>query len=131
MADPTSNIVERAIEKYEIITKVKLDLSAIARLKTVDDVIDAVAKEQEESKAFREKHRKFFDRLLDVMHPVETLGAIAGNGASKAFPPSGAVFGAVTHLVNSAKEVAANFDAIEGLMEWLQVSLERIQGYLK
>lgn len=91
----------------------KIDLPAITSLTTVDDAISTVAKEQEDFTRFREKHRKFFDRLLDVMRPIETLGAIAGRRASKAFPPSASVFGAVAHLVNSAKSVAANYDAIE------------------
>jgi hypothetical protein len=62
-----------------------------------------------------------FDVLESAMIPVQLFGNLAAGAASMMIPPSSLVFGAVLHLMGAAKGVSASYEAIQDLMQMLQV----------
>jgi hypothetical protein len=116
------DIYKAAIERYEETTKKKLDDPSITRLITVSDLTNALDARNNEFTAFREKRHGIFAVLSVAMRPIELFGDLAAGGASMAFPPSSLVFGAVSFLINAAKDVSAKYDAIIELMGTLKVS---------
>lgn len=129
MPDQIPDIYKAAIRRYQEITKEKLDDPSITRLTTLGDLTDAIDARNKEFTAFREKRHGLFTILSAAMRPIELIGDLAAGGASMAFPPSTFVFGAVSLLINAAKDVSAKYDAIIELMETLKVdSIELIDA---
>jgi hypothetical protein len=122
MPDQIPDIYKAAIKRYEETTKKKLDDPSITKLITVKDLTNALDARNNEFTAFREKRHGIFAVLSVAMRPIELFGDLAAGGASMAFPPSSLVFGAVSFLINAAKDVSAKYDAIVELMETLKVS---------
>lgn len=119
--DQFSAIYDKAIQKYNEITGETLAVDFIAKIRSVDDLTKEIDERNSTFREFRERRGAIFDLLKTTLIPVELFGALAAEGASVAFPPSSLVFGAVIHLVGAAKGVSASYDAIQDLMQMLQV----------
>jgi hypothetical protein len=122
MPDQIPDIYKAAIKRYEDITHKRLDDPSITRLTTLGGLKDEIDARNKEFTTFREKRHGIFAVLSAAMRPIELLGDLAAGGASMAFPPSSLVFGAVSFLINAAKDVSARYDAIVELMDTLKVS---------
>ncbi|KAF2794942.1 NACHT and TPR domain protein [Melanomma pulvis-pyrius CBS 109.77] len=129
MPNQIPDIYKAAIRRYEEITKTKLDDPSIARLATLDDLTKAIEAKNKEFTAFRAKRHGIFAALSVAMRPIELVGDLAAGGASMAFPPSSLVFGAVSSLINAAKDVSANYDAIMDLLDTLKDFTVRLEVY--
>lgn len=119
--DQFSAIYDKATQKYNEITGETLAVDFIAKIRSVDDLTKEIDERNSTFREFRERRGAIFDVLETTLIPVELFGALAAGGASVAFPPSSLVFGAVIHLVGAAKGVSASYDAIQDLMQMLQV----------
>ncbi|KAJ5468046.1 hypothetical protein N7475_005798 [Penicillium sp. IBT 31633x] len=112
---------EEAIRNYREITNELLDVGSLSKIRNVEDLSKEI---DETSKTFNEFHEKrgaIFDALESAMTPVQLFGDLAAGFNSMVFPPSCLVFGAVAHLMGAEREVSAAYDAIQGLMQMLQV----------
>ena len=114
-------IYQRAIDKYQEITKEPIDVAFVAKLQTVDDLTREIDERNKSFNDFRHKRSIIFDSLQTALIPVQLFGSLAAGGAAMAFPPSSLVFGAVTYLIGAAKGASSSYDAIQELMGNLKV----------
>lgn len=119
--DQSSAICEKAIRKYHEITGETLGADFLTKIRSVSDLTKEVDERNSAFREFREKRGAIFDVLEAALIPVQLFGNLAAGGTSMAFPPSSLVFGAVVYLVGAAKGVSASYDAIQDLMQMLQV----------
>jgi hypothetical protein len=118
--DQSSAICEKAIRKYHEITGETLGVDFL-KIQNVSDLTQEIEQSNNTFREFRERRGAIFDVLESALVPVQLFTNLAAGGASMAFPPSSLVFGAVMHLVDAAKGVSASYDAIQDLMQMLQV----------
>lgn len=124
MATPTDQsvaIYEKAIRKYHEITGETLAAEFLTKIRSVNDLTKEIDARNSSFREFRAKRGALFDVLEAALIPVQLFGNLAAGGASMVFPPSSLVFGAVMHFVGAANGVSASYDAIQDLMEMLQV----------
>lgn len=120
--DQSSAICEKAIRKYHEITGETLAVDFLTNIRSVSDLTKEIDAKNIAFREFREKRGAIFDVLEAALIPVQLFSNLAaGEAASMVFPPSSLVFGAVMHLVDAAKGVSASYDAIQDLMQMLQV----------
>ncbi|THH19284.1 hypothetical protein EW146_g1864 [Bondarzewia mesenterica] len=126
-------IWQEAIFKYESDTGIKVDLSSSSPFATVDSPDAVLQLVDEEQKKFNE-HRKSGEKVRDVLKPmlhvVCSFANAAGQGASLAFPPSTAIFGAVVVLLRAAEGVSSGYDAISQILQDLDDFLDRFKIHL-
>jgi hypothetical protein len=122
MAKPVPGIYEAAIKRYEETTKENLYSLPVAKLSSVDGLVEAINLTNKDFEIFRQKRHGVFAALSTAMRPIEQWGDLAFGAAEMAFPPSSLVFGSVLNLVSAAKNVSADYDAIEQLMKRLKVT---------
>ncbi|KAJ5574110.1 uncharacterized protein N7459_008537 [Penicillium hispanicum] len=127
--DQLPNIYQRAVGKYQEITKEALDVAFISKLRTVDDLTHEIDERNRSFSDFRHRRSLIFDSLQAALVPVQLFGSLAAGGAAMAFPPSSLVFGAVTYLMNAAKGVSSSYDAIQELMGSLKDFTIRLKIY--
>lgn len=118
--DQSSAICEKAIRKYHEITGETLGVDFL-KVQNVNDLTKEIEQRNNTFREFREKRGAIFDVLESALVPVQLFSNLAAGGASMAFPPSSLVFGAVMHLVDAAKGVSTSYNAIQDLMQMLQV----------
>jgi hypothetical protein len=117
-------IWRKAIERYEEITKTTLlDDPNLKSLATVDDLQRAIDDENRRFGDFREKRHGVFAVLTVAMRPIELIGGLAADAASATVPPGTLVFCTVKHLIDAAKGVSEEYDAIMQLLATLKVGL--------
>jgi hypothetical protein len=124
MVAPTDQfpaIYEKAIRKYREITEETLEVEFLTKIRNVKDLTKEIDERNRAFREFREKRGAIFDVLESALIPVQLFGNLAAGGASMIFPPSSLVFGAVLHLMDAAKGVSASYEAIQDLMQMLQV----------
>ncbi|THH11184.1 hypothetical protein EW146_g8129 [Bondarzewia mesenterica] len=126
-------IWQEAIRKYESDIGIKIDLSSSSLFARVDSP-DAVLKlVDEEQKRFNE-HCKSGEKVRDVLKPILqvvcSFAEAVGLGASLAFPPSTAIFGAVVVLLRAAEGVSSNYDSIIQILQDLDDFLDRFKVHL-
>lgn len=115
------NIYKAAIERYEEITRKKLDDPSLLKLTSVEGLIQTIESDNAKFESFRAKRHGIFAALASAMRPIELLGDLAAGAAEMAFEPSALVFGAISLLIHAAKDVSASYDAILDVMEMLKV----------
>lgn len=126
--DQSSAICEKAIRKYHGITGETLAVDFLTNIQTVSDLTKEIDEKNIAFSEFREKRGAIFDALEAALIPVQLFTNLAaGEAVSMVFPPSRLVFGAVMHLVGAAKGVSASYDAIQDLMQMLQVRSSYMQ----
>jgi hypothetical protein len=114
-------IYEKAMKKYREITEESLEVDFLTKIRNVEDLTTEIDERNRAFRDFREKRGAIFDVLEAALIPVQLFGNLAAGGASMIFPPSSLVFGAVLHLMGAAKGVSASYEAIQDLMQMLQV----------
>lgn len=119
--DQSSAIYEKAIRKYHEITGETFGGDFLTKLRSVSDLTKEIDERNSAFREFREKRSALFDVLQSALIPVQLFGNLAAGSASMMFPPSSLVFGAVVHLVGAANGVSASYNAIQDLMQMLQV----------
>ena len=124
-ADQSSAIYEKGIQKYHEIMGETFGGDFLTKLRSVSDLTKEIDERNNAFREFREKRSALFDVLEAALIPVQLFGNLAAGGASMVFPPSSLVFGAVMHLVGAAKGVSASYNAIQDLMQMLQVWLSK------
>lgn len=126
--DQSSAICEKAIRKYHEITGETLAVDFLTNIRTVSDLTKEIDEKNIAFREFREKRSAIFDALEAALIPVQLFSNLAaGEAVSVVFPPSSLVFRAVIYLVGAAKGVSASYDAIQDLMQMLQVRSSYMQ----
>ena len=69
-------------------------------LSSVDSLLDRIDSQHAAFSSFRSKRHKLFQILEDALKPVEAICHVAAGPGYVAFPPSGAVFSTVMHLID-------------------------------
>ena len=95
------------------------------QLRSVDQLKQELARQNNDFDVFRAKRQKIFDAVGAALKPVELIGEIASSAASEVFAPAQHIYTAVLFLVNAAKNVSAAYDTITELFEQLKVSESR------
>jgi hypothetical protein len=121
LTDQFPAIYEKAIQKYREITEETLEVDFLSKIRNVEDLMKEIDERNRGFREFREKRGVMFDVLESAMIPVQLFGNLAAGAASMMIPPSSLVFGAVLHLMGAAKGVSASYEAIQDLMQMLQV----------
>lgn len=126
--DQSSAICEKAIRKYHEITGETLAVDFLTNIRTVSDLTKEIDEKNIAFREFREKRSAIFDALEAALIPVQLFSNLAaGEAVSVVFPPSSLVFRAVIYLVGAAKGVSASYNAIQDLMQMLQVRSSYMQ----
>ncbi|TAQ84511.1 hypothetical protein B7494_g7175 [Chlorociboria aeruginascens] len=121
-------IWKAAIVRYEEITMVKID--SLAGANSVDGVLDEIHERETKFKGYRHdgsKLDKFRSLVRKSMGPIEKLSNIIAQAALNSFPPSTAIFTAVSFLIKAANSVSADYDKIVGFFEDLDLYLNRLK----
>jgi hypothetical protein len=121
-------IWKEAIDRYEDITKVKIE--SMARARNVDEVLRETRDRDTKFRAFRHDETKMdnFRTLVSrSLGPIEKVGSMVASAASASFPPTIVVFTVVTYLIKTANSVSADYDKIIGFFEELDSYLDRLK----
>ncbi|KAJ7883628.1 ankyrin repeat-containing domain protein [Mycena olivaceomarginata] len=119
-----------ATRKYEEDTKIKFATHALAGCNNPDAVLDALDRDLQEFKDYRDKKERFRKWLKPMLHLIGSLSETAGEAAGVPVPFARAGFVALGVLVQAAKNVSARFDSIIDLCELLHSFLERLRVYM-
>ncbi|KAI9803455.1 MAG: hypothetical protein M1826_004966 [Phylliscum demangeonii] len=113
MADSEISLMwEEAVSQYNETTGANLLDAGFPKPQSAVDLLSLVDERQSKFSKFRSKRGKILAVLKVALKPVQLLGKLAADGASLAFRPSSAIFGAVIYLIDVAKDVSANYDTI-------------------
>lgn len=126
-----SKIWEDAVRRYEDVIERKLDDPAVRGLTTVDELRDAIEKQNKGFGDFRQKRHGLYAVLSAAMGPIELVGAAAGEAAATVFPASTYVFAAVQYLIEAAKGVSERYDAIVEVLRTLKDFTIRLETYAR
>lgn len=129
-------IVADAAKQYKLSTNSKKgvlfdDFTLNPPLKTVDQLIAIVDKQNEQFSNFREKRHGLFKTLTLAMKPIEIVGEAACGPASEVFAPSAHVLAAVMYMIRAAENVSKMYDSIEELFGQLKDFTGRLNVYAK
>ncbi|KAJ7059439.1 hypothetical protein C8F01DRAFT_1231926 [Mycena amicta] len=130
-ADPKFlELWQDATKKYEDNTKIKFATHALAACTHPDAVLDALDRDLQEFKDYRDKKERLRKWLKPMLHLIGSLSEAAGEAAGMHVPYAKAGFVALGVLVQAAKNVSARYDSIIDLCELLHSFLERLRVYL-
>ncbi|KAF4627731.1 hypothetical protein G7Y89_g10420 [Cudoniella acicularis] len=128
----TPNVVgaiwKAAISRYEEITLQKIE--SFAGVNSADEILDQIHERERRFKGYRHdgsKLDKFRSHVNKSLGPIEKLSNIVASAASTSFPPSTAIFTAVSYLIKAVNSVSADYDRIAGLFEDLDLYLSRLK----
>lgn len=99
-------------------------------LRTVEDLLTVVNKQNERFGNFREKRKSLFEAMSMACKPLEVVGDALAGAASEVFPPSQNIFAAIVYLIGAAKDVSQVYDSIEELFEQLADFTSRLKFYI-
>lgn len=129
MADPGNEILQKAFERYEKLTKHKIDDPDLLRIGTLQDLEAELDKRNVDFTEFRKNKHKLYKALRAAMRPVEALNKCTSGSVSVPFPLCAPIFAAVTQLVDAAKDVSSDYDAIESFVTYLKVRIDSISHW--
>lgn len=95
-------------------------------MKSVDDLKQELARQNDGFAAFRAKRQNIFDAVGAALKPIELVGDIVSGAASDAFAPAQNIYAAVLFLVNAAHNVTSAYDSIVELFGQLKVGQGRM-----
>ncbi|KAJ6549563.1 ankyrin repeat-containing domain protein [Mycena vulgaris] len=119
-----------ATRKYEDNTKIKFTTHALAACNNPDAVLDALDRDLQEFKDYRDKKERLRKWLKPMLHLIGSLSEAAGEAAGVHVPFAKAGFIALGVLVQAAKNVSARYDCIIDLCELFHSFLERLRVYM-
>lgn len=120
-----------ALEKYERRTgrNLRLDLNAQS-IKTLEDLRNKISESNSKFSSFRERRSGLWKTLLIVCTPIQVIGGLTQSVlAATPMMPACAAFGAIFHLIQSAKGVSEAYDAVEELLARIGAATLRFQQY--
>ncbi|KAI9813355.1 MAG: hypothetical protein M1826_002523 [Phylliscum demangeonii] len=132
MADSQSSLIwADALSQYTKTTGKPLLDARFSELRSAEDLCNALEQQQSTFSEFRSKRAKIFKALSGTLMVVDVLIKIGSGCAATAFPPSSLIFGAVTYLIEAARDVSAAYDAIILLFETMKESTCRLSVHLQ
>jgi fungal STAND N-terminal Goodbye domain len=117
-----------ACARYQQVAEVNPSDPSFPRPSSLHDLQTLVEQRNGDFKAFREKRGSLFHALSAIGQPIEVLGKVIADVAADAFPPSAVCYGAISYLIQAAKNVSDSYDAIITLFERLKVSYASERG---
>ncbi|KAL4926965.1 uncharacterized protein BDV17DRAFT_293077 [Aspergillus undulatus] len=78
---------------------------------------------------FRAQRSRLFSSLKAAMVPIQLASDPASAGAQTTFPPAAVIFGAVKYLLDAARGISTQYDAIVELMRTLKDLTVRLGVY--
>ncbi|KAF4120891.1 TPR protein [Geosmithia morbida] len=89
-------------------------------MRSIDDLNSQLDNYNKSFGAFRSKRDSIFGTLKAMLQPIQAVGDIVAGAAGEAFPATQTIYTAILFLVNAAKDVSSNYDAIFELFELLK-----------
>ncbi|KAI9812372.1 MAG: hypothetical protein M1826_002839 [Phylliscum demangeonii] len=129
--DQISLIWDDAVRQYDETTGINPHDACFPKPQSAEDLLNLLDQKQSKFSEFRSKKAKLFKVLSGTLKPIQLLGNVASGGASTVFPPSSAIFGAVTYLIDAASGVSAAYDAIISLFASMNESTCRLLVHLQ
>ncbi|KAF0317299.1 hypothetical protein K4K61_000223 [Colletotrichum sp. SAR11_59] len=99
-------------------------------MRTTEDLLNVVNRQNEQFTSFREKRQTLFQCLSAACKPLEVVGEALAGASEEIFPPGQTIFAAVMYLVNAAKDVSACYDSIIDLFDQMQDFTIRLKFYV-
>ncbi|KAI9703104.1 MAG: hypothetical protein M1820_005976 [Bogoriella megaspora] len=125
MPDEIGALWEEAVARYNNALGKKG--FSVPQPRSITELLDLVEDEHKKFAAWREKGARLRKLVHYALSPVETIGSIASSPTSLAFPPTQVIFGAVVHLIDTARNVSAAYDGIADLFDKLQSFTVRVK----
>lgn len=99
-------------------------------MRSTEDLLNVINRQNEQFQAFREKRQTLFQVLSAACKPLEVVGEALSGAAEDIFPPGQTIFAAVMYLINAAKDVSACYDSIIDLFDQMQDFTVRLKFYV-
>ncbi|KAM5341827.1 hypothetical protein ACJ41O_014858 [Fusarium nematophilum] len=100
-------------------------------LRSVQDLMDQIDRQNDQFEAFRGRRQTVFSAMAAALAPVEVIGGIVAGAAQEMFSPAEGIYGAVAYLINAARDVSQAYDSIVELFEHLKDFTSRLDVYIK
>ncbi|KAF4982107.1 hypothetical protein FZEAL_2213 [Fusarium zealandicum] len=126
-----NQILNDASKIYSDSSKEKLDDFMNPPIKSINDLLGQIDKQNEQFSKFREKRQTIFSALSAALAPVEIVGEIVAGAASDMFAPAEGIYGAVAYLIDAARDVSSAYDSIVELFEHLKDFTSRLDVYVQ
>ncbi|KAH9962413.1 hypothetical protein BC827DRAFT_219833 [Russula dissimulans] len=128
------SILDAACDSYAKQTGVELakhpSADKLQNCRSSEDVLQILLERETAFKDYRDKHRKFLDRLRPIVQVVHKISAHFGKVADFVpFPPTKAIFVAIDILLSAALRVSSSYDALLELFECVANFLNRLHIY--
>ncbi|KAH6618287.1 hypothetical protein B0J18DRAFT_275640 [Chaetomium sp. MPI-SDFR-AT-0129] len=130
MESPTdvAALWQAAVEDYETITGVQLQ--NFATVKHIDGILVQVGLNETNFKLHRHggsKLDKFRTLVQRSLGPIEMLSHVVAHATKATFPPSEALFSAISYLIKTANAVSSDYDKIVEFFDDLDSYLHRLK----
>ncbi|TDZ14626.1 Vegetative incompatibility protein HET-E-1 [Colletotrichum orbiculare MAFF 240422] len=99
-------------------------------MRSTEDLLNVINRQNEQFSSFREKRQTLFQCLSAACKPLEVVGEALSGASEDIFPPGQTIFAAVMYLVNAAKDVSACYDSIIDLFDQMQDFTVRLKFYV-
>ncbi|KAK6206672.1 NACHT and TPR domain-containing protein [Colletotrichum tabaci] len=99
-------------------------------MRTTEDLLNVINRQNEQFQSFREKRQTLFQVLSTACKPLEVVGEALAGASEEIFPPGQTIFAAVMYLINAAKDVSACYDSIIDLFDQMQDFTVRLKFYV-
>ncbi|OHE98612.1 NACHT and TPR domain-containing protein [Colletotrichum orchidophilum] len=99
-------------------------------MRSTDDLLNVITRENEKFQTFREKRQTLFECLSAACKPLEVVGEALAGASEEVFPPGQTIFAAVAYLINAAKDVSACYDSIIELFDQMKDFTARLKSYV-
>ncbi|GKT56135.1 NACHT and TPR domain-containing protein [Colletotrichum tofieldiae] len=99
-------------------------------MRSTEDLLNVINRQNEQFQSFREKRQTLFQVLSTACKPLEVVGEALTGASEDIFPPGQTIFAAVMYLINAAKDVSACYDSIIDLFDQMQDFTVRLKFYV-
>ncbi|KAF6827261.1 nacht and tpr domain protein [Colletotrichum plurivorum] len=123
-------ILADAQKQYAVSTGLDLKDYMNPPMRSTEDLMNVVNRQNGHFQTFREKRQTLFQYLSAACKPLEVVGEALAGASEDVFPPGQVLFASVVYLINAANDVSACYDSIIDLFDQMQDFTVRLKFYV-
>ena len=120
-----------ACKQYADVTGMSPLDATFPRLDSLKDLRVQLEAEENHFSDFRNKKRRLFGAIQNIVAPFEKFGTLVGGIVAPTFPPAPSIMGAILLLVQAGRGVSAALDSVMDLFDDLGLFARRLDLYEK
>jgi hypothetical protein len=120
-----------ACKQYTDATDISPLDTTFPKLDRLGDLHAQLEAEEKHFSEFRNKNRRLFRAIQNIVAPFERFGSLVGDIVAPTFPPAPSIMGAILLLVQAGRGVSVALDSVMDLFDNLSLFTRRLDMYEK